>query len=80
MTQRNVELVIGRLVTDEEFRQTPIQDPIQSLRDLLERGTGLTDSEIEALVSIDSKLWRGVADQIDPRLQKARLTSYVIVG
>lgn len=80
MTQRNVELVIGRLVTDEEFRQTPIQDPIQSLRDLLERGTGLTDSEIEALVSIDSKLWRGVADQIVPRLQKARLTSYVIVG
>jgi hypothetical protein len=29
--------------------------------------------EIAALVSMDSALWRRVADEIDPRLQKARL-------
>jgi hypothetical protein len=48
-------------------------DPEQSLRDLLERGTHLTDLEIEALVDIDPKLWRQAARRIDARLQKARL-------
>ena len=73
MTQRNVELLIGRLLTDEEFRETFMADPQQSLRDLLECGTHLTALEIEALVAIDPKLWRHAAKQIDARLQKARL-------
>ena len=73
MTQRNVEQLIGRLLTDEEFREAFVADPEQSLRDLLERGTHLTPLEIEALVAIDPKLWRHTANQIDARLQKARL-------
>ena len=73
MTQRNVELVIGRLLTDEDFRETFMADPEQSLRDLLERGTHLTSLEMEALVAIDRKLWRRAANEIDARLQKARL-------
>jgi hypothetical protein len=73
VTQRNVEQLIGRLLTDEEFRETFMADPEQSLRDLLERGTHLTDLEIEALVDIDPKLWRQAARRIDARLQKARL-------
>ena len=74
MTQRNVELLIGRLLTDEEFREVFMADPEQSLRDLLERGTHLTPMEIEALASMDPTLWRHTAKQIDARLQKARLT------
>jgi hypothetical protein len=73
VTQRNVENLIGRLLTDEDFRQTFAADPEQSLRDLLERGIHLTPLEIAALVSMDSALWRRAADEIDPRLQKARL-------
>lgn len=73
MSQRNVELLIGRLLTDEEFRQTFVSDPEGALRHMLESGTHLTHSEIAAMVAIDSKLWRRVADKIDPRLQKAAL-------
>lgn len=75
MSQRNIEIVIGRLLTDEEFRQGFLTDPRQSLRDLLERGTHLTDVEIAALISTDRRLWRRVADQIDARLQRASLKS-----
>lgn len=73
MTQRSIEIVIGRLVTDEEFRETFLSDPHQALGELLERGTHLTHAEIGALVATDSALWAQVAEQIDPRLQKASL-------
>lgn len=73
VTQRSIEMVIGRLVTDEEFRQTFLKDPHQALSDLLERGTHLTQSEITALVATNSDLWDRVAEQIDERLQKASL-------
>ena len=73
MTQRSIEIVIGRLVTDEEFRETFLSDPHKALGDLLERGTHLTHAEIGALVATDLALWAQVAEQIDPRLQKASL-------
>jgi hypothetical protein len=66
-------MVIGRLVTDEEFRQTFLSDPHQALGELLERGTHLTHGEIAALIATESALWGRVAEQIDQRLQKASL-------
>ena len=75
MTQRCIETVIGRLVTDEEFRTTFLSDPHRALGELLERGTHLTHAEIAALVATESDLWGRVAEQIDPRLQKASLKS-----
>ena len=73
MTQRSIEMVIGRLVTDEEFRETFLSDPHRALGELLERGTHLTHAEIGALIDTDSTLWGRVAEQIDQRLQKASL-------
>ena len=73
MTQRSIEMVIGRLVTDEEFRATFLRDPHEALAQLLERGTHLTHAEIAALVAMDTEFWDRVADEIDPRLQKANL-------
>ena len=73
MTQRCIEMVIGRLVTDEEFRQTFRSDPQVALGELLERGTHLTPAEVAALIATDSALWGRVAEQIDQRLQKASL-------
>ena len=75
MTQRCIEIVVGRLLTDEEFREQFMSDPHQALAGLLERGTHLTQTEIAALVAIDSTLWERFAEQIDPRLQKANLKS-----
>ena len=73
MTQRYIEVVIGRLVTDEDFRQTFVRDPHTALAELLARGTHLTHAEIAALVATDTRLWGRVAEQVDPRLQKASL-------
>ena len=73
MTQRSIEIVIGRLLTDEEFREDFVKDPQKALRDLIDRGTHLTQSEMAALLSIDAELWLSGADRIDPRLQKASL-------
>jgi hypothetical protein len=73
VTQRCIEMVIGRLVTDEAFRETFLSDAHKALADLLERGTHLTHAEIAALVATDASLWEQVADQVDPRLQKISL-------
>ena len=73
VTQRCIEMVIGRLVTDEEFRSTFVVDPHRALGELLERGTHLTHAEIAALIATDHALWGKVAEQIDPRLQKVSL-------
>ena len=73
MTQRSIEIVIGRLLTDEEFRETFSSNPHLALGELLERGTQLSHAEIAALVGIDVTLWTRIAEQIDPRLQKASL-------
>ena len=75
VTQRSIEMVIGRLVTDEEFRETFANDPQQALVDLLARGMHLTVTEIAALVATDSALWAMVAEQVDPRLQKVSMKS-----
>lgn len=73
VTQRWIEIVLGRLLTDEEFRQTYLSDPHRALSELLERGTHLSQLEIAALIGTDSTMWDRVAEQIDPRLQKASL-------
>jgi hypothetical protein len=73
VTQRSIEMVIGRLSTDEAFRQRFMDDPHLVLVELLETGTHLTHVEIAALIATDPTLWERVADAIDPRLQKASL-------
>jgi hypothetical protein len=75
VTPRSIEIVIGRLLTDEDFRETFLGNPHQALGELLDRGTQLSLAEIAALVGIDATLWVRVAEQIDPRLQKASLKS-----
>jgi hypothetical protein len=73
VTQRVIEIVIGRLVTDEEFRAAFVTDPRQALTLLQETGLELTRAEIAALVATDSELWERVATHVDPRLQRANL-------
>jgi hypothetical protein len=75
VTQRSIEVVIGRLITDEEFRTTFARDPGEAITQLLERGVHLTCAEIAALLATDAGLWERVADDVDPRLQKANLKS-----
>lgn len=73
MAQRDVESVIGRLVTDEEFRREFLGDPARTLGALVEHGIGLSRAEVAALIATDRALWERVADTLDLRLQKASL-------
>jgi hypothetical protein len=69
VTQRYIEMIIGRLLTDEEFRQGFLSDQQLALAELLERGTALTRSEIAALMATQGSGTRWAA-HIDARLQK----------
>jgi len=71
VAQRIIEMLIGRLVTDEEFRSEFLRDPEKTLTGLSDHGWDLSRTEVAALVSTDPALWARMADAIDPRLQKA---------
>jgi hypothetical protein len=71
VTQRNIEIVIGRLSTDEDFRRRFGEDPHGVLGELLDRGTHLNPVEMAALIATDATLWQLVSERLDPRLQKA---------
>jgi hypothetical protein len=73
LAQRTVELLIGRLITDEQFRSDFLDDPEATLLALCERGVDLSRTEIAALVATNRVLWQQAAELIDPRLQKASL-------
>jgi hypothetical protein len=73
MAQREVERLIGRLITDEEFRVEFDADPRRALLVLVERGVNLTPAEVAALIATARTVWEQAARGIDPRLQKVRL-------
>ena len=75
MAQRIVEMVIGRLVTDDGFRNEFLADPVATLVGLSDRGVALNGVEIAALVATDPNLWTRTAESIDQRLQKVSLAN-----
>lgn len=77
MSQANVERIVGRLVTDEQFRRDFHDDPDRAVRGLADRGLELTRAELAALVTLDPQTFDRFADALDPRLQKASLRAPV---
>lgn len=73
MSQRSVETIIGRLVTDESFRRQFLADAASVLDELRQRGCELTPVEIQALVALDPAAIRAFAGKLDDRLQKIDL-------
>ena len=64
VAQRSIEILIGRLITDEAFRDAFFIDQRQALGRFHESGYELTPIEV----------WRRAAEHIDPRLQKVDLS------
>jgi hypothetical protein len=73
MSQKTVQSIVGRLLTDEEFRTRFLSDPGGELAALRDRGLELTQAELEALMRTDRALWSDAASRIDRDLQKCRL-------
>ena len=71
MSQKYVELIIGRLVTDEAFRQRFSRGPDAELQDLITYGVELTPYEQQALQKIDLRAVNLFASTVDPCLQKS---------
>ena len=74
MSQRNVELVIGRLATDEDFRRRFASDPGAALALAASCGLELTAVERQALIDLEVDACERFAACVDPRLQKVGLS------
>ena len=70
MSQKTVQLFIGRVLTDEDLRQQFLEDPRGMLTTFRDQGFELTSGEIESLVQTEKALWTDAAARIHPRLQR----------
>jgi hypothetical protein len=70
MAQRSVEILIGRLVTDEAFRSAFLADASAALASFVDAGHELTRLELSALCATPFAVWERAAEDIDARLQK----------
>ena len=75
MTQRAVEIVVGRLATDEATRRRFREAPATALRELVALGLELSAVELTALASLDPTAVHRFALALDSRLQKAVLVA-----
>jgi hypothetical protein len=73
MSQRTIERVIGRLLTDEELRHEFTRSPRRTLAELNEQGWDLSRLEVDALLATEIRLWSEAAARIDSRLQRCSL-------
>jgi len=69
MSQWGVQLVIGRLITDERVRRCFVERGRWLLVSLTERGLDLDDAEIEALMDVDHRVWSRTARYLHQRLR-----------
>ena len=70
VSQRNIELLIGRLLTDEAFRLEFVRHLTKTLAAFIDAGHELTAHEIQALITSSPALWNDIAGELDPRLRK----------
>ena len=80
MSQKSVEIVIGRLITDEGLRTDFYVDPVRVLRAMEGKGIELNPAEFAALVEMPVAAWVTMAAWIHPRLQKVALKGDGNVG
>ena len=76
MSQRNVELLIGRLLTDEDMRRQFMQKPDGAIENFCRQGWELSQGEIDALAATDAAMWSELASRIPSRLQRCSLKTY----
>ena len=76
MSQRHVELLIGRLLTDEELREDFTRAPFDTLAAFCQQGWDLSRGEIDAFTQTDVGFWSVAADRLPSRLRRSSLRSH----
>ena len=71
MAHKSVEVLLGKLVTDESLRHRFKADRPGAIKDLGVFGLEFTPVEIEALCSTDLEACEQFATSLDPRLKKS---------
>jgi hypothetical protein len=66
VSKKAVQEVIGKAVTDSEFREALFANPDEALA-----GYELTEDEIAALKSVDAETMESFAGSLDERISKA---------
>jgi hypothetical protein len=65
MSQRGVERTLGKLITDEDFRESFLADPLTATVHI---GVELTSAEVEALGRIPVHLLTDLSQRLDGRI------------
>ncbi len=73
VSQRNVERILGRLVSDEGFRRHYWADPVAALAELIAAGSELNSCERRALAALEREAVERLAAALDPCIQKSDL-------
>ena len=73
MTHRNVETLIGRLITDSHFRRRFLENPRRVLAEFRAHGFDLTTVENDALAVMDTVALKAFAEAVDRRIQRVEL-------
>jgi len=76
VSQRSIEILIGRLITDEAFRNSFLRDPRRAVATFVESGHEVTAVEMDAIAAVAREFWHYAAAEMDPRLQKASLSTF----
>jgi hypothetical protein len=70
MSKEAVQAVIGKAVTESEFRELLFANPDEALE-----GYELTDEEMAALKAIDAEIMESFAGDLDERISKALIAA-----
>lgn len=76
MSQRSIEILIGRLITDESLRNSFLDDPRKAVAAFIDSGHEVTVIEMDAITTVALEFWHYAAGEIDLRLQRASLSTF----
>ncbi|MGD2164137.1 MAG: Franean1_4349 family RiPP [Anaerolineae bacterium] len=75
MSKEAVQAVIGKAVTESEFRELLFANPDEALE-----GYDLTEAELAALKSVDAETMESFAGALDERISKAFIIEGYVRG
>lgn len=71
MSQRAVESILGRLITDESLRKEFFREPVETCR---RNHWEVTPAELSALLGLDPVMLQDMAGSLDPKIVRAVVT------